>query len=109
MNRDDARMYAARFYTDPGGDTKTFNSDFNKIAHLERYLGEEEERYRLILNNIIILSNVFDVRSLSVILFTLIDAAVHLKLNTYLKYLNINVTEIGDYDSELLEVIGQEI
>jgi hypothetical protein len=109
MTREEARLYAARHYKDPGGDTKSFNSDFNKIAHLERYLSEDEDRYRLILNNIIILSNVFDARHLSVVLFHLIDSHVHLKLNTYLRFLNLNVNEISEYDGVLLEIIRQEI
>ena len=101
MTESEIKSYAARFYNDVASDTRIFLQDFSKIRHLIRYLGEEDKRCRLILNTVIILNNVFDPRALSVILFHSVPESTHLELNTYLKYLNINVQEITDYDTVL--------
>ena len=94
-------LFAAKFYDNPGADLLEFQEDLDRIKYIKRLMSKykdgKELRTRLILNHIIVLYNVFEVKACTRILaFRLYE---HLELiKPFLLYLN--------YWPERIEPIG---
>jgi len=87
-------MYAMKMYTNPQCiDMDEFYEDLNRIKYIKRLLGRYDKkgsmRERLVLNHIIILSNVFGAEGCSRILFYKIENKFHSYLKPFLQYLNL--------------------
>ena len=94
-------MYAMKMYTNPqcvGMDE--FNEDLNRIKYIKRLLGRYDKkgfmRERLVLNHIIILSNVFGAEACSRILFYKIEEQFHSYIKSFLLYLNLLPVQIPE-------------
>ena len=89
-----------------------FYEDINRIKYIKRLLRRYEKtgelRERLILNHIIILSNVFSPVFCSKMLFHKLEQDLYPFLKTFLIYLEYLPDEIGDIDLELIP-LDQEI
>ena len=92
LNDGNFLIYAAKSYDRPHMLQSEFEEDINRIKYIKRLLrkyrqtGEFKER--LILNHIIILSNVFGVEAATNMLFFKIDEEDYPLLKTILIYLN---------------------
>ena len=98
-------MYAMKMYTNPQCESiDEFNEDLNRIKYIKRLLGRYDKkklmRERLILNHIIILSNVFGVEACCRILFYKIEKEFHTYLKSFLEYLNFLPIRIEEVDLE---------
>tara|TARA_R100001443_G_scaffold116110_1_gene135635 strand:+ start:298 stop:678 length:381 start_codon:yes stop_codon:yes gene_type:complete len=94
LDKNNFMMYAMKMYTNPQCmDMDEFYEDLNRIKYVKRLLGRYEKkghmRERLVLNHIIILSNVFGAEACSRILFHKIESKFHSYLKSFLKYLNL--------------------
>ena len=85
-------LYAAKSYDRPHMLQSEFEEDINRIKYIKRlfrkYRQTGEFKERLILNHIIILSNVFGVEAATNMLFFKIDEEDYPLLKTILIYLN---------------------
>lgn len=106
--------YAADNYHNPHFFTDDeFNSDLNKIVVLKkllrRYSTAGKINERLVLNNIIVLLNVFGIPATNRILFFRIDEEHHSILKTFLLFLNsYRSTPDTDYipiDDKVLDLL----
>lgn len=92
LNDDNFLIYAAKSYDRPHILTSEFEDDLKRIKYVKRLLrkyrqtGEFKER--LVLNHIIILSNVFGVQSTVNMLFFKVDQDDYPLLKTILIFLN---------------------
>ena len=92
LNDDNFLIYAAKSYDRPHMLQSEFEEDINRLKYIKRLLrkyrqtGEFKER--LILNHVIILSNVFGVEAATNMLFFKIDDEDYPILKTILIYLN---------------------
>ena len=92
LNDDNFLIYAAKSYDRPHMLQSEFEEDINRLKYIKRLLrkyrqtGEFKER--LILNHVIILSNVFGVEAATNMLFFKIDEEDYPILKTILIYLN---------------------
>ena len=103
LNKNNFMMYAMKMYTNPqcmGMDE--FNEDLNRIKYIKRLLGRYDKkgfmRERLVLNHIIILSNVFGAEACCRILFHKIEDKYHSYLKSFLEYLNLLPIHISEVD-----------
>ena len=101
LNKNNFMMYAMKMYTNPqcvGMDE--FNEDLNRIKYIKRLLGRYDKkgfmRERLVLNHIIILSNVFGAEACSRILFYKIEEQFHSYIKSFLLYLNLLPVQIPE-------------
>ena len=90
LNKNNFMMYAMKMYTNPQCmGMEEFYEDLNRIKYIKRLLGRYEKkgsmRERLVLNHIIILSNVFGAEACSRILFYKIEDRFHSYLKSFLK------------------------
>jgi hypothetical protein len=99
--------YALKCYTKPHYIVSEFEEDYKRIQYLQklfyRYKNRGELKERLILNHMIILSNVFGVTASVRILFLRIDKDYHPILKSFLSYLNLmpkTVYQINGVDIE---------
>jgi hypothetical protein len=92
LNDDNFTIYAAKYYDRPHIIQTEFEDDLNRIKYIKRLLrkyrqtGEFKER--LVLNHVIILSNVFGVEATTNMLFFKVDHEDYPLLKTVLIYLN---------------------
>ena len=92
LNDGNFLIYAAKSYDRPHMLQSEFEEDVNRIKYIKRlfrkYRQTGEFKERLILNHIIILSNVFGVEAATNMLFFKIDEEDYPLLKTILIYLN---------------------
>jgi hypothetical protein len=89
---DNFMIYAMKAYDKPNCIMSEFEEDLNRIKYvkrlIKRYKTTGELKERLILNHIIILSNVFGVESSVRMLFFKLDKTDYDVLKTFLLFLN---------------------
>jgi hypothetical protein len=93
LNEDNFVMYAVKCYTSPSCLMSEFEGDLKRTKYLKRLLRRykitKNLKERLILNHIILLSNVFGPEATARILFFRTDEKDYDVLKTFLLYLNI--------------------
>jgi hypothetical protein len=92
LNDDNFMLYAMKAYDKPNAIVSEFEDDLKRIKYVKRlinrYKDTGELKERLILNHIIILSNVFGVESTVRMLFYKLDVGDYMILKTFLLFLN---------------------
>lgn len=92
LSDDNFMIYAMKAYDKPNCILSEFEEDLNRIKYvkrlIKRYKTTGELKERLILNHIIILSNVFGVEPSVRMLFFKLDKADYDVLKTFLLFLN---------------------
>ena len=92
LNDDTFMIYAMKSYDSPKCIMSEFEEDLKRIKYvkrlIKRYKTTGELKERLILNHIIILSNVFGTRNAVRMLFYRIDEEDHSILKTFLLFLD---------------------
>lgn len=122
LNSDNFISYAMKHYDNPSCRTlDEFNDDLNRFRYLKkllnRYLaGDENVNFRLIVNHIAILFNVFDYSACTAMLFFKTDKEHWVVIKPILAYLNylpefipdlgINTNMIMDHDKTVQELKG---
>lgn len=103
-------------YRTPHFSREEFESDLNKITILKkmfrRYMSTGNINERLVLNNIIILINVFGVEPANFILFYRLEVEFHSYIKTFLMFLNSwvgNVAHDVSVDDELQVIISRKV
>ncbi len=103
LNETNFIMYAMKNYENPtctGMDE--FYEDLNRVKYIKRLFRKYEKsdilRERLILNHLIILSNVFGPVSCSRMMFYKTESELHPYLKTFLVYLNYLPKQIEEID-----------
>ena len=104
-------MYAMKLYNNPQAvDMDEFHEDLNRIKYVKRLLRRYKKtgilRERLILNHIIILSNVFSVEGACRMLFLKMDEDLYCELKTFLvflEYIKEDESNGIDWDSIALD------
>jgi hypothetical protein len=93
LNEDNFLIYAMKCYQSPHYILSEFEEDIKRTTYLKRlfrrYKSDGLLKERLILNHIILLSNVFGVEATARILFYKIEEEDYDVLKTFLCYLNI--------------------
>lgn len=115
---DDFINYAKSNYKTAIFSDKEFNADLAKVVVLKkmfrRYLASGEINERVVLNNIIIMLNVFGIKATNVILFFKLDKEFYGTLKSFLTFLDSYepnyITDMVEYDDFVLhrlsEVVG---
>jgi hypothetical protein len=94
LNDDNFMIFAMKAYDKPNCVMSEFEEDLKRIKYIKRLIkrykvwGEEELKERLILNHIIVLSNVFGIDSTVKMLFFKFDAEDYPILKSFLIFLN---------------------
>lgn len=92
LNDDNFMLYAMKSYDKPNCIMSEFEEDFKRIKYvkrlIKRYKITGELKERLILNHIIVLTNVFGVEPAVRMLFYKIDESDYHTLKTFLLFLN---------------------
>jgi len=92
LNEDNFLLYAMKSYDKPNAILSEFEEDLHRIKYIKRlfkrYRTTGELKERLILNHIIILSNVFGIIPSVRILFYKLDESDYVMLKTFLLFLN---------------------
>lgn len=93
LNDDNFLMFAMKHYDNPQcKNIEEFHEDMNRIKYLKRLFRKYKTsgvlRERLILNHIIIFTNVFGIEAASRLLFSRIEPDLHTYLKTFLIFLN---------------------
>jgi len=106
---EDFLVFALEHYENPQcGSLEEFYEDLDRIKYLKRLMnrtdGDSGQRNRLILNHIIILTNVFGARIANRILFFRMEEKYHKYLKTYLHFLNMLVAEIPEANLAMVEM-----
>jgi len=92
LNDDNFLLYAMKCYDSPNAIMSEFEEDLKRIKYvkrlIKRYRATGELKERLILNHLIILSNVFGTRNSVRMLFYKVDKEDYDILKTFLLFLN---------------------
>ena len=94
LNDDNFMIFAMKAYDKPNCVMSEFEEDLKRIKYIKRLIkrykvwGEEELKERLILNHIIVLSNVFGVEATVKMLFFKFDPEDYPILKSFLIFLN---------------------
>jgi len=101
-------MYAMKMYENPQCRTiDEFYEDLDRIKYVKRllykYINRGVLRERLILNHIIVLTNLFGALATSKMLFFKLDENMFPALKTFLLYLNYLPEEIEEVPIKLIE------
>ena len=101
--------YAMRNYDNPQcKNLDEFDADFNRIRYIKRLLKRYERdgnlRERLIINHLIILSNVFSQTTATRMLFYKVEPELHSYLKTFMSTLNILPKRINQIDLENIPI-----
>lgn len=107
LTDDNYLMYAMKHYNNPQcKNIEEFHEDMNRIKYLKRLFRKYKTsgvlRERLILNHLIIFTNVFGVEAGSRLLFSRIEKDLHTFLKTFLIFLNSLPEEIPEEDLILI-------
>lgn len=102
-------IFSLQHYENPQcSSLEEFYEDLDRIKYLKRLMNREDgdagQKNRLILNHLIILTNVFGIVPGCRILFYRMENKYHRKLKTYLHYLNVLAREIPEMDISLVEM-----
>jgi len=94
LTEDNFLLFAMKVYDNPQcKDMEEFYEDINRIKYLKRLFKKYKTsgilRERLILNHLIIFTNVFGINASNRILFHRIEKELHPYLKTFLVYLNL--------------------
>ena len=93
LTDDNFLIYAMKNYNSPNCIISEFNDDLKRIKYIKRlirrYKLTNDLKERLILNHIIVLSNVFGAEATSRMLFFKIDESDYNVLKTFLIFLNL--------------------
>lgn len=108
LNDDNFMLFAAKYYNNPQCmSTEEFNEDLNRFKYLKKLFSRYEQgdlQERLILNHIIVLSNVFGVRAAVLMLYFKINEKYHNALRTFLVYLGYILDESPlPFDENILQ------
>lgn len=109
---EDFLFFALNHYENPQcGSLEEFYEDVDRIKYLKRLMnrieGDLDQRNRLILNHLIILTNVFGVEIGNRILFFRMEHKYHSMLKTFLYFLNVLHYEIPEADIPKIEMDEQ--
>tara|TARA_R110000868_G_scaffold47068_2_gene154880 strand:+ start:246 stop:629 length:384 start_codon:yes stop_codon:yes gene_type:complete len=92
LNEDNFLLYAMKSYDKPNAILSEFEEDLHRVKYIKRlfkrYRTTGELKERLILNHIIILTNVFGILPSVRILFYKLDETDYVMLKTFLLFLN---------------------
>jgi hypothetical protein len=106
LNDDNFMLYAMKAYDKPNAVISEFEEDLKRIKYvkrlIKRYKATGELKERLILNHIIILSNVFGIESTVRMLFYKIDSSDYSILKTFLLFLNYMPRHINGIKGQYL-------
>jgi len=96
-------LFAMKSYINPQcRDVEEFHEDMNRIKYLKRLFKKYKSngilRERLILNHLIIFTNVFGINASARILFSRIEKELHPYLKTFLVYLQLLPEKIPETD-----------
>lgn len=98
LNENNFLLYAAKSYNSPNCVISEFNEDFKRIKYIKRLVSKykltRDLKERLILNHIIVLSNVFGTEACVRMLFYKVDSSDYAILKTFLLFLNYMPTTI---------------
>ena len=105
-------MFALQHYENPQcSSLEEFYEDLDRIKYLKRLMnrmdGDLEQRNRLILNHLIIITNVFGIDVGNRILFYRMEQKYHAMLKTFLYFLNVLHHEIPEADIAAIEMDQQ--
>ena len=93
LTDDNFLIYAMKNYNSPNCIVSEFHDDLKRIKYIKRlikrYKSTDDLKERLILNHIIVLSNVFGAGATSRILFFKMDDTDYDVLKTFLLFLNL--------------------
>jgi hypothetical protein len=94
LSEDNFLLYAIKMYDNPYcKGINEFYEDLNRIKYIKRlfnkYETKKQLKERLLLNHIMILTNVFGVEGCARILFFKIESKYHSYLKTFLDFLNM--------------------
>lgn len=94
-------IFSLQHYENPQCQSfEEFYEDLDRIKYLKRLInradGDASQRNRLVLNHLIILTNVFGVVPANRILFFRMEEKYHRHLKTYLHFLNMLAKEIPE-------------
>ena len=95
--------FALQHYDNPQcGSLEEFYEDLDRIKYIKRLLNREDgdlgQRKRLILNHLIIMTNVFGIEEGNRILFYRMEEKFYPRLKTFLYFLNVLHLEIPEAD-----------
>jgi hypothetical protein len=106
LNDDNFMLYAMKAYDKPNAVISEFEEDLKRIKYvkrlIKRYKATGELKERLILNHIIILSNVFGIESTVRMLFYKMDYSDYSILKTFLLFLNYMPRHINGIKGQYL-------
>lgn len=102
-------IFSLQHYENPQcSSLEEFYEDLDRIKYLKRLMnrgdGDAGQKNRLILNHLIILTNVFGIVPGCRILFYRMEQKYHRQLKTYLHYLNVLAREIPETNISLIEM-----
>jgi len=103
INDDNFLLFAMKHYDNPQcKNIEEFHEDMNRIKYLKRLFRKYKTsgilRERLILNHLIIFTNVFGIEAASRLLFSRIEEDLHTYLKTFLVFLNSMPKNIPEVD-----------
>lgn len=109
LNDEEFLIFSLQHYENPQCESlEEFYEDLDRIKYLKRLMnrtdGDAEQKNRLILNHLIVLTNVFGIVPCCRILFFRMESKYHQKLKTYLKYLNVLAVQIPELDLMNIEL-----
>lgn len=106
LTDDNFMLYAMKAYDKPNAIVSEFEEDLKRIKYvkrlIKRYKATGELKERLILNHIIILSNVFGIEATVRMLFYKIDNSDYPILKTFLLFLNYMPRHINGIKGQYL-------
>jgi len=108
LTDDNIMSYMAIHYDNPHcSGSEEFLEDVKRIQYIKRLLKQYDNtnnlRERLILNHLIILTNVFGSFPTTRILLHKIENKYHLMILTFLKYLNMLPTTMNEFDDNIMK------
>lgn len=93
LNDDNFVIFMMKCYNSPNCIMSEFEEDIKRIKYIKRllnkYIETKDLKEQLILNHIIVLSNVFGSENIAKILFFKISSEYHYIIKTFLTYLNL--------------------
>jgi hypothetical protein len=108
LNEENFVMFAMKMYDNPQcKNIDEFYEDLDRIKYVKRllhkYINRGVLRERLILNHIIVLTNLFTPLGSTKMLFYKLDEEMHPPLKTFLLYLNYLPDEIEEVPLSMIE------
>lgn len=96
------------YFSDEHINVEEFTKSLKTLTYINRLLKKDNNvNHRLILNHFIITANTFGVKPTVEMLLFKISKDKHIKVNTYLHFLNYLSDETIELDKELLQLLGE--